>query len=130
MSATWESMTPRERDALVAEMVMGWGAVVMGATSVAGGVEPGSHYPGAVPVPPYTTDIAAAWRVVEHMANDGFDFEVSGDPYDGDESRFAYFYKGDSNAPWKSGTVEAKAWASAAPEAICRAALRAMGEDI
>jgi hypothetical protein len=59
----WGGMESRERDAWVAE-------VVMGADVVGGNVE---HILGGFrPVPRYTSDISAAWAVLEHMNADHY----------------------------------------------------------
>ncbi len=74
-------------------------------------------------VPSYSTDIAAAWQVVEHF---GSDCRVDLTKYAGDHgyhcfiSRYTYddeHYLGDCEAP-------------TAPHAICLAALAAVGADV
>lgn len=70
----------RELDALVAEHVMGWvdfwqrGEVVMMAyppVEQSMGFDAERH-----PVPAYSTDIAAAWGVMERMRELGYEFEL------------------------------------------------------
>jgi hypothetical protein len=134
----------RELDTLVAEKVMGievvydafGGPCVPGTDSVS---DPRGDY-GLGPIttgdsiPDYSTDISAAWEVVESMAAKTFEVTVEGGGPYGDrpdlqngEGWYASFYLGDSNAPWKSGTINAQAWASTAPHALCLAALKAVG---
>lgn len=55
----------RELDALVAEKVMGWN-VCGTADNDRAGIAPGQTA-SAVRIPPYSTDIAAAWEVVERI---------------------------------------------------------------
>ena len=69
-----------------------------------------------VEIPPFSTDIAAAWMVVERMRELGWFFEVSAEC---DSQWVAYFDK-------ERYASEA---ADTAPLAICRAALRARGEE-
>lgn len=106
----------RELDRMVAEKVMGW--------QLAEAWTPGSQEPWwrkadgwMVPLPPFTTDIAAAWQVVERMRELGWYYGVSGSISIGEIAMFRVL--GDA-ALVRSGT------ASTAPEAICRAALAAL----
>jgi len=114
----------RELDALVAERVMGWSNISRGAdgddaygwnASLSGHVPP--H--GRIQIPKYSTNIAAAWEVVEkRLSTDGhFAFWPS-------VAGFSVAYHGirtwDSEPVWE-------VWAETAPLAICRAALRAVG---
>jgi len=91
----WDAMSPRERDALVAERVMGWsryGAIARGKRVVLLAKTHGACWhilvrsqrdPGTWEktdealtkvdhVPRYTTDIAAAWEVVEKLRASGY----------------------------------------------------------
>lgn len=108
-------MTNREIDALVAEKVMGmlppegkrtwWGL-------------PGAH--GGYSVPPhYSTDVSAAWRVVEKL-------HLSISPMQHDEHTWSWV------ASDKHDLNEATYYAvDATPErAICRAALRMAGINV
>jgi len=68
-----------ELDALISEKVMGWKHVKFNETRSifndpdsplikwAGGIPPDYSFKGGVPVPPYSTDIRAAWAVVEKL---------------------------------------------------------------
>jgi len=124
---TRTEMTPRERDALVAEKVMGWTVIE---TDDCGGVDnfwlskDGQHpyhneFGIDLDLPEYTRLIAAAWKVVEKMEAEGYDYIIAPD-----EVAFA--------------TLEtAEAWGEdptagngSIPEAICLAALRAKGIDV
>lgn len=115
----------REMNALIAEKAMGW-TVFYGEykgyelfdDEVAQGYPPKEEADG-VPfeIPYYSTDIAAAWEVVNRMKNYFF---VCGRT---DEGRWeAIFY------PVNSGVGKlSEAHGDTAPSAICRAALKAMG---
>lgn len=70
-----------------------------------------------VKVPPYSTDIAAAWTVVDHLQKQGYQWRV------------------ETPKPDAHDWYEVRVWANralwyahgtTAPEAICRAALRAL----
>ena len=64
----------------------------------------------------YSTDIAAAWEVVEKLKADGFSLMAEWDDHDG------MWYFGFSNASsYKAGEADT------APHAICLAALKAVG---
>lgn len=113
----------RELDAAVAEHVMGWRDIKVrmfpGALCTLGGNPPGKSWPDMVP--DYSTDIAAAWRVVERLpwpvaltnVVDG-EWECTVLCYDGGET-----HDNDETAT-----------ARTAPEAICRAALLAHFTDV
>lgn len=77
-------------------------------------------------VPDYSTDIAAAWEVVEKMASKGFDAEVmslsSGLPSVDDNHRCYCEFQ----VPWRIGFNRLRAFAPTVPLAICRAALKAV----
>ena len=117
----------RELDALVAEKVMGWERIVM------------KDKPGAVswPHPPkgfdvnhnrwsiiphYSTDIAAAWEVVEKLAPE-FEWILENDVKDGGWSAIIYKWEGTSVVSSPIGRSDA----DTAPHAICLAALAAVG---
>jgi starvation-inducible outer membrane lipoprotein len=102
MGVKWSEMTPRERDALVAVKVMGW-EVVRGTV-----VPPGYESWSKPEVPSYTTDICAAWEVVEMMKR--MDEHVR---YHFDDL-----------------TCERYCIWELTPEIICKAALKAMGVDV
>lgn len=105
----------RELDALVAEKVMGWTNILdrMGV--------PPNHGPWSHRVPSYSTDLGAAWTVVEKLIATGHIIELSNR----------------RSGTWKIGTWQFQTFgklsvgadADTAPLAICRAALKAVGHD-
>jgi hypothetical protein len=120
----------RALDALVAEKVMGWTALHRrdGGSAEYLGTVPDNSFVGAstakrIPgktycVPEYSTDIAAAWLVVERMRADGWWPEVK------------YLVDWDNAAKWYAACHRPphqwSATAATAPLAICRAALAAL----
>jgi hypothetical protein len=116
-------MTDRELDALVAEKVMGWiiGYPLADAPDGMPPRPPGdtrSHYDYPVLVPAYSTDITAAWQVVEKMEDLGYHWRFanvipSSDP-------IVYTMK------FMRMDTDAKETEFTAPLAICRAALKAV----
>lgn len=136
----WDEMSPRERDALVAEEVMEmtpcphYERVNFGA---AGGPMlqrdneacdcDGETYPedaiGSIHgtiggCPHFTTDISAAWRVVEEMRDDDYWFKLL---IDYSPERVKATCRGEVSSFRDSDRV---------PEAICLAALRAKGVSV
>ncbi len=114
----------REMDALIAEKVMGielpkWIFQEHGLTTKT----------SREVVPDYSTDIAAAWQVVEKMRSNGYFYEVTEnieDPsiycamfVDRSTSYYDTYESGWSNEQWAA--------ASTAPHVICLAALKAVG---
>lgn len=113
--AKWNSMQLRERDAWVAEKVMG--------------LELSDNMLAAYPkyrlpdypdyfrdVPNYSTDISAAWEVLEHVKCD--DYSVGG------SAELAEHY-----VEFQQEGNYSQAHAKTVPEAICLAALIAQGEE-
>ncbi len=94
----WASMTPEERDLLVAEKVMGW--------------RPAGHL--ALP-PRYSQSMDAAWLVVEHITQPPTSREAA---LQMANTRFAHWF--DGAHLWSESTQEAA-------QAICVAALRSLG---
>jgi hypothetical protein len=136
----------RELDALIAERVMGyrwcvwpnvesrfldlhWDKERAGSTPLpATGDEPTSHYALST-VPCYSTDIAAAWQVVEKIAARNGDTVVSvthnsrdGERIGGEEKYFCTI------EDISDGIEEWEAEGVTAPLAICRAALKAVAD--
>jgi hypothetical protein len=123
----------RELDALVAEKVMGWMRVnsphkITGANGEPSGLEPiGGGYATFAVVPHYSTDIAAAWQIVEMMERRGYWCQMrtpfqAGDGGDGFWAGFTpHGTSGWNGRPdhWTDATI--------LPLAICLAALRAVG---
>jgi hypothetical protein len=106
-------MTNREIDALVAENVMGW--ILIPREKLGWGIPPGRpHLVDEVKeIPHYSTDIAAAWEVVEKMTeNPEPHFELSKD-------RAGWHAGFDPDRPFKRVTAKA----TTAPLAICLARL-------
>ena len=111
----------RELDALVAEKVMGCKVYVEangnprcdcpGANAT--GPRPHASYGLYASLKRYSTDIAAAWEVVEKMREDGF---------------LVALYR--SAGAWIADTNPGYGKSDTAPHAICLAALRAVGEDV
>lgn len=120
-------MNLRKIDALVAEHVMGWEGVKYLALDNGHKIIQGFH-PDLEIVPHYSSDIAAAWSVVEKMA---------GDDLMPDEQRFSCTVgHGSSGVTW--ATFERRVYAGEpdefhhegpVPLAICLAALKAKGVD-
>jgi hypothetical protein len=113
----------RKIDALVAEHVMGWANIDVPDAKIPSlviGVRYDMH--GGVPahweVPSYSTNLAAAWEVVEKLTEEGYEFWVSGDGrvelYDQDDNQFHAGYSTRRTAPL----------------AICLAALKAKGVEV
>lgn len=118
-----------ELDALVAEKVMGW------KWNIRNGVCYAEHdtfnAPDCWPAFSPSTDIAAAWEVMEKLVSMDFDVDVAmSSKVANDYSKrcYCHFQAGDDNAPWKENFKLAQAWALTAPLAICRAALKAVGK--
>lgn len=125
----WDEMNPHERDALLAEKVMGWNRNgVGGSWSDENGriktLEPtsfGSFQP--------STDISAAWEVVDKMLErDYWISDLSADKlFDGTSDYTVRYYH--SN-PDSLGDFVGEVTCATASEAICKAALKAMGVEI
>ena len=126
----------RELDALVAEKVMGWtwgeySPPVEGPSKILRPPESWAPSPDRAPgsevscpgwhfrVPQYSTDIAAAWEVVEKMVpiKYGFNLAIESPPGPWGDWE-VHFYNGGTHL----------AFADTAPLAICRAALLAVME--
>jgi hypothetical protein len=101
----WSEMSARERDALVAERIMG--------QKIPRPLKFGT------PIAPYSISIDAAWKVVEKLK----------------ETRYVHLWF-DGDGWWfevevGEGALESvEAKAPNAPEAICLAALRAVGVEV
>lgn len=121
MSKPWTDMSPRERDALVAEKVMNLPlhrATITGFNTSVENVE--WHEPRGAK--PYTTDIAAAWEVVEKMP---ISFTLMRDSF----SWIVTVRKSPSSLDDVKEVIAnpIEVRAETAPEAICLAALKAVG---
>lgn len=116
-------MDDRERDAVVAERVMGWHPCLGGCCWLG---EDGNRTAGRLQYQSFnpTTSIAAAWQVVEKHANGVWNWRI---------------IQNDSTEPYRQWFVEVRlgystsydkafpVWAATAPLAICIAALKAKG---
>ena len=81
---------------------------------------------------PYSTDIAAAWEVVEKLKELDWALEVSVTnklPEGDSETYYCGLLRGDDNAPWREDFRHIQAWAATAPLAICHAALEAVKDN-
>ncbi len=115
----------RELDALVAEKVMGWsdvGEITIGMTVYVAGHRPEGEQ---TVVPSYSTDIAAAWTVVERMRELGWRMLLE-NWVSSDDAYAAFFHPQDRYRYGNHiGVTD-----DTAPVAICRAALRAVGVEV
>ena len=129
MTSSPETPTPagRETDARIAETVMGCVRVIVndrgelyGAPPhlIASGDIPAEH--GRVRLPSYSTDIAAAWLVVEHLKSRGWSVRLSNKTVDWCWWCYVYDYRSEN------AKAEATVQEETAPLAICRAALAAV----
>src|SRR5690606_4737413 len=117
----------RDLDALVAEKVLGLrvyrdsGNVFLGS--------PDSH-PDTWGLPPYSTDIAAAWQVIEYFRQEGKSWLIeTHHTYGGTENELGYFisnhdceFRPLNGWTWEDDFIETTA--PALPLAICLAALK------
>lgn len=130
------AMTDRELDALVAEKVMGC-RVLHQAASVAGpycgclsdgGYKKGPHGDPRefdADLYAYSTDISAAWQVVEKMKSNGYTFELD-DRKAGWAASFVAYGQDSKTLGWVKAVAAGVPTeiAEAAPRAICLAALK------
>lgn len=138
-----ELLAGRELDALIAEKVMGWKRIPVppdanghfaGEALMQTDPPPNFRWNplGKIPfdtwVPHFSTDIAAAWQVVEKLVAEGYCPALL---YD-DEGHWGLFFDGVSQAeaqPESYVVFTTPAWADTAPLAICLAALKAKGDS-
>jgi hypothetical protein len=109
-------------DALIAEKVMGWGTLKKNGNTY---LVNHQGVPGIIlehQLPPYSTDIAAAWEVVKRVNG------VS-------KTNFYVSYSEYSGEWWAQFQCRKETWFAkevsdhSVPHAICLAALRAVGHD-
>lgn len=117
----------RELDALVAEQVMGldvhWSSSNEPLLTVRSA--PNAHHHKELP--PYGTDIAAAWEVVEKVGGKAYvEMGLRNDAGDGADW-CATFGHAEGNTKW---IEDGGAFAETAPLAICLAALKAVGAEV
>lgn len=110
-------MSNRELDVVIAEKVMGWKQDKDTWWSTDQGVMYDDE------MPPFSTDISAAWEVVRHLENGRFPmrWEIKQDGYD-DGSIEVRFWSGPRMNYEIHHAIE-----ETAPLAICKAALKAVG---
>ncbi len=81
-------------------------------------------------VPGYSTDISAAWEVVEKMEANGYCPSLVND----DHGHWAMSFEGESpiteKCPWVTVHVDEVEWADTAPHAICLAASTAVAASL
>ena len=116
-------MTSREIDALVAEKVAGWTAIAESKINGAlCGTKPDGERGYKYEVPRYSTDIAAAWQVVEKLMGDQYAYTFTLRQLTGRNA------PGKCWAVFKESTAgkESEGYGPDAPTAICLAALKAV----
>lgn len=122
----WEWMTRAERDAWVARDVMGWTDVEIVHGRV-GGVAPGSNDRGRVAVPLYSRSPASALQVLDKIGETASVTLSLNGRAKGQEKRWGVHVVLAEKALRADGHHLAESDVFA--EAICRAALRAVGQD-
>lgn len=141
---SWDEMTARERDVLVAVEIMGEpkpttnvppGVLSGFATSSSGGgnwIGTTSGYEsGDEPVwmpKPFTSDIAAAWKVVEKMHGSDFNFRC-GWVTEGFWAEFRHYEQPTDESPIEGGRAAVDPRDGNMAAAISLAALRAKGVE-
>lgn len=113
----WSELSARERDELVALKVMGW-RKDHGWDYFADGLTIRTWKESSFKRFQPSTDISAAWEVVEELSARGLYLDIDTHPD---------FYLVDVQ---RRNNVVAYSVATTAPEAICLAALKAVGVDI
>ncbi|MDE2101298.1 MAG: hypothetical protein KGL39_28890 [Patescibacteria group bacterium] len=116
----WAAATPRERDAAVAEHVLGYRAWSDGENGWFMEVpedNPSGWFGGPYPLPRFCDEIKEAWWVVESMCQRNLTFHLDETP----RGWVVQFNPG-AICPWGDGV------AATAPEAICLAAMKVMLE--
>jgi hypothetical protein len=114
MKIKWSELSPRERDALVAEKVMGFNKSDLDFMGEIHVEKDGIHRE----LPHYTTDIAAAWEVVEKLNCQGYRVEI------------VCGSQGDTYVTFVIGGIRCRVDCYNLKEAICLAALKAVGVEI
>lgn len=114
----WSQITQRERDALVAEKVMGWSFVEVDGKKIWANNLCTMIRTMILSPYPFSTDIQFAWQVMEKSKEWG--------------GMFIHVLQGGVDVETvRPDTGEIiRVYAPTAPEAICRAALRATGVDV
>lgn len=120
----------REMDALVAEKVMAWTSVRTGKKYDASDFDDlyGQSLGGfdwRCPVPGYSTDIAAAWKVVEYLRKRKEPYGAQLDHIE-ERNQSEGIWVVQFCAKYNEAWWHAHAYADTVPLAICRAALKAV----
>lgn len=135
---TTEILANRETDKLIAEKIFGIKKIFCPSdvdelgymnTSddyhfIPSGKPPRTHLIDAQRIPNYSTDIAAAWQIVEQMSASTKEFWTLN--YFSTGATVEFFYEGGRDRLWQVGNHEADA--EDMPLAICRAALKAVSD--
>ena len=126
----------KEFDALIAKKVMGcyekknrkgcYDLIVPGDFNRIDYVQKGACWSGC---PGYSTDHTAAWQVVEKMKSDLYNYAVGirGYYYEYEEYMESYQVRFEKYTANGKGRFE---WGDTLPEAICLAALKAVGVEV
>ena len=113
----------RELDAEIAEKIMDWGHVLDPLGTLTGQPLPKElpeHWTSGIPH--YSTDISAAWQVIERMREQGWWYTLTDERFNG---HFAEFRRADEHGIHHFHRVIA----GTAPLAICKAALACVDTD-
>lgn len=108
----------RELDKLVAEKIFGWNLTFNVHRQEWGQ----QHSDRFEPVPKYSTDIAAAWMVVERLNSKNISLKLDNDPVNADEGSNSRGREWIAQF-WNYGGVSQYGQSETAPHAICLAAL-------
>ena len=122
----WDGMTPRERDAWVAEVVFGCKSIGKhGDMYIGVFTEGGEDY--ATDIPHYTSDISAAWEVVTHMIAEEYEPTINTVTNQSVGYLLGEAELNDYHCCFAKGRVlHVRVHRKTAPEAICLAAIIAM----
>jgi len=112
----WSEMDARERDALVAEKVMGWEPSLLKHLRYHGDPKIRSR------LPRFTTEIGPAWEVVKKMEAEGWGWTADRRSRAGEPFQYPFRFH--------RGTDIHRADCADVRESICLAALRAKGVEV
>lgn len=112
----------RSLDVLVATRVLGWAHAAVDGVECLTDADCVYHLrPDQWSIPAFSTDIAAAWQVVEWLREMGHGLVIKAYPANGN-----YIYTYTAHIPRIDATIPSPD----APLAICLAALKAVGVDV
>lgn len=120
-------MTPgRELDKLIAEKVMDWQGVVIFPNGEAKGRPPKWYKMSLIDLPSYSTDISAAWEVIEKLLSDNTNLAIGvcSINYGPDKGKTQVLI------PRHPTLGKVETLSTSAPHAICLAALKVVGVEI